>query len=51
MKLADGLLTCVSIGPMKTQEYLSMLDLAKKGCERVAAFAKLSLDRAFQSRD
>ncbi|BDA40664.1 Exosome complex exonuclease RRP46 homolog [Coccomyxa sp. Obi] len=49
--LADGLLTCVSTGLMKTQDYLSMLDLAKKGCERVAAFAKLSLDKAFQSRD
>lgn len=51
VKLADGLLTCVSAGPMKTQGYLSMLDLAKKGCERVAAFAKLSLEKAFQGRD
>lgn len=50
-KIADGVLTCFSRGLMKTKQYLRMMDLARKGCNRIGAFAHLSLQKAFESRE
>ena len=50
-KVGNGVLTCFSTGLMKTNQYLSMMDLARKGCERIGAFAHLSLQKAFESRE
>lgn len=49
-EVLNGVLTCVSTGLLKVEQYLSMMDLAKKGCGRIATFAQLSLQKAFQNR-
>jgi len=34
-------------GCLDVQEYLTMLELARQGCQRITEFAKLSLDKVF----
>jgi hypothetical protein len=34
-------------GCLDVQEYLTMLELARQGCQRISEFAKLSLDKVF----
>ena len=46
--VSEGVLTCECNGTMSMDEYMAMLQLARQGCERVAAFARLSLEKAFQ---
>lgn len=43
----NGVLLSSIHGVLDTKQYLTMLELAKQGCQRVAEFHKLSLDRVF----
>lgn len=44
---SQGVLVSSVHGSLEVQQYLTMLELARQGCQRVAEFAKLSLDKVF----
>jgi hypothetical protein len=46
--VAEGVLTCECTGRMSMEQYLAMLELARKACARVAAFSRAGLEKAFQ---
>lgn len=49
--MSEGVLTCGCTGVMSTDEYFSMLDMGHRACQRVAAFNKIGLEKAFQRPD
>ncbi|DBA99800.1 hypothetical protein WJX82_010461 [Trebouxia sp. C0006] len=44
---SQGVLISSVHGCLDVQEYLTMLELARQGCQRISEFAKLSLDKVF----
>ena len=44
---SEAILVSSIHGSMDTQQYLTMLELARHGCQRIAEFTQLSLDKVF----
>ncbi|KAL3154233.1 hypothetical protein ABBQ32_013735 [Trebouxia sp. C0010 RCD-2024] len=47
LETSEAILVSSIHGSMDIQQYLTMLELARQGCQRIAEFTRLSLDKVF----